>query len=349
MSHNPIPGWYIACSSKELKKNAIARTINHLPFVIIRTQNHQVSAFLDKCPHRNIPLSSGSIQRDYLVCPYHGWEFNHNGICQKQPGNIDYQNQPRHNLIKYPAIELNNHVWIYSHPQEIPGTQPYKFPLIDQPGFTTFSWKITSSASLENIAENFLDATHTHFVHTRLIRTQSQRQEITVKITRNRQSVEAIYLNEQKISGLIYQLLAPGCKQITSIGRFILPSIAQLEYQCDRADYRLVISLVLTPVTDCLTQGYVFVTFRWGLPNWLGKLIAKPLFKIAARQDRRVLDLQSMNIRRFGEEDFVMTEIDLIKPHILYLLKNSTNYSQNYDKSENKEYDNWQKTMKIML
>lgn len=347
MNNYPHQAWYIACTSQELKQNTpIQRTINHIPLVIFRSQNHQIIAFLDKCPHRHIPLSSGYIHNQHLVCPYHGWEFDNHGICQQQPGNICYQNQPKHNLTKYPAIELYHHIWIYLTPDVTPPTAPYQLPYINQPGFSTFYWKMISQATLENIAENFLDATHTHFVHRGLIRKPQKRQEVTVKITRSQQFVEAIYLGEQQISGLIYQILAPGCHQVTSIGRFILPSIAQLEYQTNRPDYRLFISLILTPIKDNLTQGYIFVTFRWGLANWLGKLIARPLFILAAQQDKKILNLQAINMQQFPPQNFVITEIDIIKPHIDYLLKSSLNPSP----PSNHHPDlNWEKTIKIML
>ena len=318
--------WYIACTSRELKQKPIAKTILGIPLVLFRDKNSNPTALLDKCPHRNVPLSQGWVKDNSITCKYHGWKFDASGVCQDVPGLCSFNENVKRNVVAYQVIEQNNFIWVYCQPNEIPKTQLYEFPFIGKSGFSTFSWQMQElPATLENIAENFLDATHTHFIHAGLIRNNNQRQEITVKITRNAQMVEAVYFGEQTISGLIYQVLAPGCKEVNSIGRFILPSIAQLEYRTDKEDYKLFISLFLTPVTEKITKAYAVVTFRWGLPNWLGKIIAKPLFNEAAKQDKAILELQAVNIKRFGGEDFVLTEIDVMKPHIAYLLKLAKN------------------------
>ncbi len=325
--------WYIVCTSRELKQKPIAKTILGIPLVFFRDSSNQPTALLDRCPHRNVPLSQGWVRGDSIICKYHGWQFDANGICQDVPGLCDTNNDTKRNVTAYPVIEQNNFIWVYCQPDEIPKTQPYQFPFIDKLGFSTFGWQQESKVTLENIAENFLDATHTHFVHAGLIRSSNQRQEITVKITRNAKMVEAVYFGEQSISGLIYQILAPGCKEVVSIGRFILPSIAQLEYRTDKEDYKLFISLFLTPITEEVTKAYAIVTFRWGLPNWLGKVIAKPLFHLAAKQDKAILELQAANIKRFGNEEFVITDIDVMKPHISYLLKQAIS-NKNQDDSD---------------
>jgi nitrite reductase/ring-hydroxylating ferredoxin subunit len=43
--------------------------------VVIRTRN-SVSAFHDRCPHAQWPLSDGEMVDGTLVCPGHGWQFN---------------------------------------------------------------------------------------------------------------------------------------------------------------------------------------------------------------------------------------------------------------------------------
>ncbi|MEA5573350.1 aromatic ring-hydroxylating dioxygenase subunit alpha [Calothrix sp. UHCC 0171] len=319
--------WYIVCTSRELKHQPIARTILEIPLVLFRGSNRKPIALLDKCPHRNVPLSQGWVRDNQIICRYHGWKFDTDGTCQEIPGLCNVRNNSKNNhklnAISYPVIEQDNFIWVYCQVNEEPKTQPFKFPLIKQCNFSTFYWQTKEiKAAFVNIAENFLDATHTHFVHAGLIRNQN-RKNVNVQITRNAKMVEAIYLGEQNISGLIYQLLAPGCQEIVSIGRFILPSIAQLEYRTNKEEYKLFISLFLTPISENLTKFYAVVTFRWGLPKWLGKLIAVPLFYIGVQQDKKILELQARNIKKFGEEDFASTEIDLIKPHISYLQKMS--------------------------
>ena len=59
--------------------------------VVIRTRNG-VSAFHDRCPHAQWPLSDGEIVNDILVCSGHGWQFNvTTGQCVNSPA---YQLKP---------------------------------------------------------------------------------------------------------------------------------------------------------------------------------------------------------------------------------------------------------------
>jgi phenylpropionate dioxygenase-like ring-hydroxylating dioxygenase large terminal subunit len=318
--------WYIACTAAELGQKPIARTIMGIPLVLFRGKQGQPVVLLDRCPHRNIPLSTGTIERDgdshRLACRYHGWEFDEQGHCQAIPGLCEFRPDPIRNATAYPALEQQGHIWVYPS-TETPQSPPYQFPWIDRPEFSTFRWQMETANSLENAAENFLDTAHTHFVHAGLIRTNARRRPVDVKITRIDRLVEVIYAGEEKISGLIYRLLAPGCREVLTIGRFILPSVAQIEYQTE-LDYRLFITLFITPIDAGHLRAYSVVTFRWGLPNWIGRVIAQPLFRQAMLQDLEIMRSQAENIDRFQSEQFVSTELDLMRPHIEYLLGKST-------------------------
>lgn len=335
--------WYIACQSKELRQKPLARIVLEIPLVLFRGSNDKPTALLDRCPHRNVPLSKGWVRNNHLICKYHGWQFDERGICLVCPGLCFQKKEKSRNGVAYPVIEQDGFIWVYCKANEPPKNKPYQFPYIKEKGYSTFCWQMECETSLENVAENFLDATHTHFVHPGLIRTDEQRQDITVKITRQADRVEAVYLDEQEISGLIYKILAPGCQELISIGRFILPAIAQLEYRTDK-NYKLFISLFITPMRENFVRTYSVVTFRWGLPNWLGRVIAQPLFFKAAQQDKEILLLQASNIKLFQGENFVSTKIDILRPHILYLLKKAE--SDNIDDSGSSVF---QKTIRMKV
>ena len=324
--------WYIACTTHELDSRRqaapIARVVLDIPLVLFRGQNGEPVALLDRCPHRNVPLSQGRLVakngKVRLVCRYHGWHFDPQGKCCKVPGSCNFKRESRCDAIAYPAMERQGFVWVYPAGQVDNASQPYSFPNLSAPGYASFRWQMQANVSTANAAENLLDATHTHFVHSGLIRTQQKRQLVTVTITRSDRSAEAIYTGEQQLSGLIANLLAPGCKEITSIGRFLRPSIAQLEYKTNK-NYRLLLTAFITPENTRQVRAYTVVTFKSGLPSWLGRwlgyLLAKPLFYWAMRQDLSILHAQADNIKRFGGERFVYTELDVLRPHIEQLLR----------------------------
>ena len=340
--------WYIACTAQDLKQKPISRTLLGLPIVLFRGSQNQPVALLDRCPHRNVPLSQGQLYRapsdkisdseqqfnTHLTCRYHGWQFDEQGQCQHIPGLCSTQpNQSNRNAIAYPATEQQGFVWVYPSADSSSRTQPYTFPHLNHPHFASTRWQIQANATLLNAAENFLDAAHTHFVHAGLIRSDQQRQPVTVKITRHQHRTAAIYSGEQQLSGLLYRLLAPGCHELTSIGRFILPAIAQIEYKTDR-HYRLLLSLFITPTTAQHLTAYCVITFRWGALNGLGRLLAKPLFYPAMQQDLAILKAQTQNINRFKQEKFTYTELDLLRPHIEYLLEKPTPFTDSAEETD---------------
>ena len=55
--------FYVACLSEELVKGPLARVIAGVPLVLFRSHG-RAGALLDRCPHRNVPLSLGRVLAD---------------------------------------------------------------------------------------------------------------------------------------------------------------------------------------------------------------------------------------------------------------------------------------------
>ena len=78
--------WYVACLSADLSRKGdrpVKRTILGSPLVLFRDAEGRAAALVDRCPHRNAPLSFGRIRPDdrTLECGYHGWRFDGAGRC----------------------------------------------------------------------------------------------------------------------------------------------------------------------------------------------------------------------------------------------------------------------------
>ena len=62
-----LPGaWYVACFSRHLRARPVARTVGGTPLALFRDGLGRPRAVLDRCPHRNVPLSYGTV-RNYLA------------------------------------------------------------------------------------------------------------------------------------------------------------------------------------------------------------------------------------------------------------------------------------------
>jgi phenylpropionate dioxygenase-like ring-hydroxylating dioxygenase large terminal subunit len=57
----PTRWWYVACRSSELRRRPLACTLLGTPLVLFRGEHERPAALLDRCPHRNVPLSLGRV------------------------------------------------------------------------------------------------------------------------------------------------------------------------------------------------------------------------------------------------------------------------------------------------
>lgn len=78
--------WYVAGFSWELKDKPVARTLLSQPLVFFRDKEGKASALEDRCCHRALSLSLGTLEDGAIRCGYHGLLFNGQGQCQEIPG-----------------------------------------------------------------------------------------------------------------------------------------------------------------------------------------------------------------------------------------------------------------------
>lgn len=317
--------WFIACASSELGRNAPkAVTIQDVPLVLFRDEHGLATALLDRCPHRNVPLSGGRVMPDgTLECPYHGWRFDRGGVCRHIPSLLGSPGAKARNAPWFPTIEQDGWVWVHSSPAppgQMPSSRPHRFALLDAPGYTTVRQTVEAEATLFAALENALDVPHTAFLHRGLFRSERRGITLTVKVRRGRDRVEAEYVGEPRPAGLVARILSPSGGIVTHFDRFILPSIAQVEYRIGTENHFLA-DTACTPVSEFRTQLHAVVSFKSRLPGRLLEPLVRPLALRVFRQDADILRQQTEVIRRFGGEQFASTEIDVLGRHIWRLLK----------------------------
>lgn len=310
--------WFVACSSSDLKGRPIARTIQGVPLVLFRDEARRAAALLDRCPHRNVPLSAGRVQGGELECVYHGWRFGPDGGCRAIPGLTGPLDARARNATAHATVEQDGFVWVYSRPGPT-DTTPYRLPHLDDPRYSTVRRRYRVAATMHAVIENALDVPHTAFLHGGLFRTSRKENEIDVAVRRWADRVEAEYIGEPRPKGIAGRILAPGGGVVQHFDRFLLPSIAQVEYRLGEASH-LVATSLLTPIGDFDTELHAVVSFRLPLPPWLVRPFVTPIAAHIFHQDARILALQTQTVQRFGGEQFASTEIDVLGPQILRLL-----------------------------
>ncbi len=155
--------WYPVARSNDVASSPHAVTLLATSVVLYRSASGVVAA-PDRCPHREAPLSKGSVRDDCLVCPYHGWTFSDDGRCVDVPSSADgVPVPPRAHLTTFACEERYGLVWVCLGQ---PATALPVIPQDDDPAFRRINtpvdvWKTSAT----RMTDNFLDITHFPFVH----------------------------------------------------------------------------------------------------------------------------------------------------------------------------------------
>jgi phenylpropionate dioxygenase-like ring-hydroxylating dioxygenase large terminal subunit len=328
--------WYVACLSSELgPRRPVARVVCGTPLCLFRGADGRASAMVDRCPHRNVPLSLGRLREGLLECRYHGWRFDRSGACQAIPGLCDEEPGRRGRSAEtVPCSEQDGFVWVFPGSSDpAPGGPAFRFPCIGDPAYDTVRRSLRAAGTVHAVAENALDVPHTAFLHGGLFRGAGRDPvEIEVVVRSAGDRIEAEYIGEPRPPGVAGRLLAPGGGVVQHWDRFILPSITQVEYRLE--DNHLLVTSALTPVTSNETRLHSAVTFSLRVPHALIKALLPALAGLIFAQDARILRHQAESIERFGGEQFASTEIDVLGQGILRLLRRAERGEAGTDPSD---------------
>ena len=315
-----LDGWYAACRSDDLHERPISRTLFDLPVALFRDGRGRAAALLDRCAHRNAPLSLGTVDGDgHLACLYHGWRFDGGGKCRKVPGLIgEIDSGPGRSVPAFAARESDGFVWIWARADAEPAGEPPRIPHCGDPEYLVVVREYDVECTLHAALENALDVPHTAFVHRGDFRGKGAR-EITAVRRRIPDGIEVEYLGEPPLSGATTD--AEGRPIVAQHwDRFVLPSLAQVEYRSPGR--HLISTLPHTPIGDFRTRFWLVSCWRVPAEKRaeMGPVIEKQLDTILG-QDVEILRAQTRRIRELGGESYRSTALDLMGPEILRMLR----------------------------
>lgn len=316
--------WYVLAMSTELKDKPLVRTLYDTPIVLFRGKDGAVGALLDRCPHRNVPLSMGQVLGDStLECPYHGWRFDRRGGCTHIPSLCEEaraKDSPSWRATAFAVREIAGWIWVYARPGVEPHEEPVAFAHFADQRYTHVYQRTEAEGTVLATAENALDVPHTQFLHKGLFRTDSRGITIEAVVRASSDRVEAEYVGEPRPPGIVAKILSPSGGIVEHFDRFIAPCVTQVEYKLGSENHVLVTS-ALTPVSDSKTMLFNVVSLRLRIPIKTLAPVLEPLGLKIFQQDAVMLKAQTETIRRFGGEQFATTEIDVLGKHIWKLLR----------------------------
>ena len=157
--------WHPVAESVDLGLgDVVAVTLLGEPLVLWRDPAGAVVAVHDRCPHREAPLSAGSVEGGVLQCMYHGWSFGESGRCVAIPSaGPDAAIPPAAHLTGAHAEERYGLVWVcLGQPEgEIPSIAQEHDPAFRRINSGLQRWDV----SAPRMVDNFCDVSHFPWVH----------------------------------------------------------------------------------------------------------------------------------------------------------------------------------------
>ena len=157
--------WYAACFAADVTTEPVARTVLGTPLVLWRPAfDRPVSVALDRCAHRDAPLSKGWVANCHLVCAYHGWEWDARGQTKRIPQFPDSPHPTKSGLTMVRSEERYGLIWVCLDDDPVAGIPPV--PEYGAPGWRVvpeYEYKFACTAM--HLLENNFDPGHVAFVH----------------------------------------------------------------------------------------------------------------------------------------------------------------------------------------
>lgn len=165
----PMNRWWVAGFGWELKDKPLARTFLEHPVVMFRQADGMVAALEDRCCHKELPLSCGTLEERGLRCGYHGLLFDGQGACLEVPGQDRVPSKAR--VRSYPLVERDQVLWIWigATPDDKPVNQPPAYGVHSDPRYEFGGDVYHYDAPWQLIHDNLLDLSHLGYVHLRTI------------------------------------------------------------------------------------------------------------------------------------------------------------------------------------
>ena len=314
--------WHLVALSNDIKiGKAIGRKVIRTPIVIFRSKSG-LSALVDRCPHRNYPLSEGRIIKDTIECPYHGWRFRFDGQCEDVPGcKLDDKSKER--LKAQPVSVIEKHGGIFVCLSEPVSEEP-KFPeFFGDSKYDHFWWKqgVWKGSSFDAI-ENVLDPFHTKFIHNGFIRKRDKHMPVTLQVNSYEKSIEMVIEQKRSDLGIMARALE-WKKRECSRTHYYAPTTVQARWE-GKQELILCVTAFFSPQDDFSFRPFACFTTPKGLaPAWLKEVLIRLFLFQVVKQDKEALAKQSDIIQSFNAPRYTQGPGDILgnRVHKLYVNK----------------------------
>ena len=154
--------WYCIAPMSALSAGPLAFTLLGQKIALWLDAQGRPRAVKDRCPHRTAQLSGGWVDEGRIVCPYHGWTFDGEGVCVRVPQEVRDAPKP-FGVAAYACEERYGHAFVALEPPRYPVPD---IPEAGLPGYRRIDeFRQTWTTAPLRIVENSFDMSHIAFVH----------------------------------------------------------------------------------------------------------------------------------------------------------------------------------------
>lgn len=288
--------WWLVAASRELHQKPMPVQVLGKRIVLFRDNTGVAHALEDKCPHRHVSLSLGSVNNGHIQCAYHGWRFNGQGDCVHIPTQL---NDPpyRGHAKSFAVHEAHESLWLWTgKPGNLPACPGWHFQGKEQHAVTEFRTHV--HCGLLQTLNNFVDCAHTGFVHAGVFRTAPSR-VITATVRETPTGVIIETVGESDQQSLLGRLLVKPGEPITHTDELILPDTVRVTYQFGQRSI-VTVSTGLAE-NECSTRIFTRLHLNLGVVTQPALALMKPLTRKVLAQDKVILDNQGAQLERYGD------------------------------------------------
>jgi len=298
--------WYVIGKKTDFLVNKpIKATIWNKNYVVWKNKDNILIGLDDVCPHKGASLSKGKICNKHIVCPYHGYEFDENGVLDKVPG-ISFQPSNIYDVSKYTVIEKNGWVYLNTFSDIAKIDNSTGLPFIDniftepeiERNDTVVFLEMDFNCYSRILSENSLDVMHIGFVHTFGNKENPAPIETHPPKLVGINHYKTSYLYEAGENSFARKIF--GVKDLRIENEFILPhtTVARVIF----GDYVSTVVTFALPISENKSKLFV-KTYRNFWHNQIGDMVTENWMFNTMLQDRGIVE----NIdKRFMDGKFNM-------------------------------------------
>ncbi|MCG8591736.1 MAG: aromatic ring-hydroxylating dioxygenase subunit alpha [Proteobacteria bacterium] len=157
--------WYPAVLEKDMKRGQVREIVfQGRSIAVFRGEDGEPRAVDNRCAHRQLKLSSGSVEGCQLVCPYHGWAYDGSGQLVRVDHELYGRKQPRLRIPAFPVQVRYGLVWVFpGDPERAAERALPEIPELEGPDRWAcvpihFEWQAHHSMVIDNVS----DFSHAH-------------------------------------------------------------------------------------------------------------------------------------------------------------------------------------------